>query len=264
MKKVSYIVIAGILLLLGFYTFNSYIYNEKQGDPSATPETGNKSMTADSVQVIPISHASLILQWGDKVIYADPTGGAKAYEGKPKADVILITDIHGDHLHPETVEAVLGGAVLIVPQAVKEMLPENLAGRSRVISNGESADESGFNISAIPMYNLPEASDNRHLKGRGNGYIIEKGGKRVYIAGDTAGIPEMRTLKNIDIAFVPMNLPFTMGVDEAASAVLDFKPKQVYPFHYRGQDGLADVNKFKELVNQGDPGIEVVLLNWYP
>ena len=115
------------------------------------------------------------------------------------------------------------------------------------------------------MYNLPTAANKDfHTKGRGNGYVIERSGKRVYIAGDTAGIPEMRALKNIDIALVPMNLPYTMDVAEAAEAVLAFKPKQVFPYHYRGPDGLADISKFKELVNASNPKIEVVLLNWYP
>ena len=90
------------------------------------------------------------------------------------------------------------------------------------------------------------------------------GGKRVYISGDTAGIDEMRELKNIDIAFVCMNLPYTMTVDKAASAVLDFKPSIVYPFHYRGKDGFSDVNRFKKLVNTDNKNIKVLLKNWYP
>jgi L-ascorbate metabolism protein UlaG (beta-lactamase superfamily) len=154
--------------------------------------------------------------------------------------------------------------VLIVPQAVKDLLPPDLASRAKVLKNGETITESGFQILAVPMYNLPEVADSRHAKGRGNGYVIERDGSRLYVAGDTAGIPEMRTLKNIDIALVPMNLPYTMSVEEAASAVLEFKPKKVYPYHYRGQNGLSDVSRFKELVNAGDPAVEVVLLEWYP
>jgi L-ascorbate metabolism protein UlaG (beta-lactamase superfamily) len=113
------------------------------------------------------------------------------------------------------------------------------------------------------MYNLPESDDAYHTKGRGNGYVLDKNGTRVYVAGDTQGIPEMRALQNIDIAFVPMNLPFTMDVEEAADAVLEFKPKRVYPYHFRGREGLSDVNRFKELVNAGSEDIEVVLLDWY-
>ena len=122
----------------------------------------------------------------------------------------------------------------------------------------------GLNIKAIPMYNLPESADSRHTKGRGNGYIVNFGGKNVYLSGDTSDIPEMRNLKGIDVAFVCMNLPYTMDVDAAASAVIDFKPGIVYPYHYRGQGGLNDVDKFKELVNKGASKVDVRLRQWYP
>ena len=113
------------------------------------------------------------------------------------------------------------------------------------------------------MYNLREEALKFHQKGRGNGYVLTLGEERVYISGDTEDIPEMRQLKNIDKAFVCMNLPYTMTVESAASAVLDFKPKQVYPYHYRGTEGLSDVNKFKSIVNTGNAEIDVVQLNWY-
>ncbi|MBP9816597.1 MAG: MBL fold metallo-hydrolase [Candidatus Pacebacteria bacterium] len=257
MKTTLYWLVGIVLVLvLLFYAFNSYIYNEKQGD-TGTPDN-------TSMQVIPISHATAILQWGDLAIYTDPTGGAEAFAGQPAPDLILLTDIHGDHLSTSTIDAVMGNATIIAPQAVADLLPETLASRTQILGNGERTTELDFDILALPMYNLPESPDSRHTKGRGNGYVIEKEGLRVYVAGDTAGIPEMRALTNIDIAFIPMNLPFTMGVEEAADAVLAFKPAQVYPYHYRGQDGLSDINRFKELVNAGDPDIEVVLLDWYP
>ena len=118
-------------------------------------------------------------------------------------------------------------------------------------------------ISAIPMYNLTEEDSSFHVKGRGNGYVLEYEDTRVYLAGDTEDIAEMRSLKNIDIAFLPMNLPFTMTVEDAADAVLEFQPKQVYPYHYRARDGLSDVGKFKQLVNVGSSNVEVVQLDWY-
>jgi len=134
-----------------------------------------------------------------------------------------------------------------------------------VLANDEFTAEQELKIQAVPMYNLPDADNkDRHVKGRGNGYIIAGVDFRVYVAGDTAGTPEMRALTDIDIALVPMNLPYTMGVEEAADAVLAFKPRQVYPYHYRGPDGLADVGTFKQLVNAGDPNIEVILAEWYP
>lgn len=114
------------------------------------------------------------------------------------------------------------------------------------------------------MYNLREEALKFHSKGRGNGYVLTIDGQRLYFSGDTEDIPEMRALKNIDKAFICMNLPYTMTEESAASAVLEFKPKQVYPYHYRGNPNVSDVSKFKTLVNQGDANIEVVQLDWYP
>lgn len=212
----------------------------------------------------PVKHATLVFTWGGKTIYADPDGGAKAFEGLAEPDLILITDIHGDHFNPETLKALnTDHAVLIVPQAVADKLPDNLKSKATVLNNGKTVDKLNIAIKAIPMYNLPESPDARHTKGRGNGYVLTFGNKNIYLSGDTAGIPEMRALKNIDVAFVCMNLPYTMDVPEAASAVLDFKPKIVYPYHYRGQNGLNDTEAFKKSVNEKDKGIEVRLRNWY-
>ncbi len=219
----------------------------------------------DSVEITPVSHATAVIKWDETVFYTDPTGGAEAFENMAEADFILITDIHGDHMDPKTLKALnLNNTQIIVPQAVKDALPEDFHGQLIVMNNGESREFMGFNIEAIPMYNLPEDPESRHVKGRGNGYVLEKNGQRLYIAGDTEDIPEMRNLKDIDKALIPMNLPYTMGVEEAADGVLAFRPKQVYPYHFRGQDGFADVDNFKELVNAQNKNIEVVLLDWYP
>jgi L-ascorbate metabolism protein UlaG (beta-lactamase superfamily) len=129
-----------------------------------------------------------------------------------------------------------------------------------VMANGETRDVDGLSISAVPMYNLtrgPAAGQLFHDKGRGNGYVITLGGKRIYIAGDTEGIPEMRALKGIDVAFVPMNLPYTMTPAEAADAVKAFAPKIVYPYHYRGPDTAVFANALK------GTGIDVRLRDWY-
>ncbi len=226
-------------------------------------ESPVETQLSPSVQVVPISHATAVIKWDDDIFYTDPTGEAIAFQGQPPANIILLTDIHSDHLSTTTLNAVMGSSTIIVPQAVKDLLPTNIALQAKVLKNGERITEQGYNITAIPMYNLPESTTSPHTKGRGNGYLIEKDNFRFYVAGDTAGIPEMRQLTDIDLALVPMNLPYTMGVEEAADAVLDFKPKKVYPYHYRGQDGLSDINRFKELVNSGDQNIEVVLENWY-
>jgi L-ascorbate metabolism protein UlaG (beta-lactamase superfamily) len=218
-----------------------------------------------ALTIQPVTHATLVLTWNKKTIYVDPSGDAKLFDGLTKPDVILITDIHGDHFNPQTLEAInTPNVTLIAPQAVTDKLPDNLISKVVVLNNGQSTDELGFTITAIPMYNLPESPDARHTKGRGNGYILNVGNKLVYISGDTAGIPEMRALKDIDVAFVCMNLPYTMDVPEAADAVLAFKPKIVYPYHYRGQNGLSDVEAFKKTVNKSNAKIDVRLRNWYP
>ena len=133
-----------------------------------------------------------------------------------------------------------------------------------MVNNGGSHEEMGIQIQAIPMYNLPESPDEKHVKGRGNGYVLTMGDKRIYISGDTEDIPEMRALKDIDIAFVCMNLPYTMDINQAASAVLEFEPSVIYPYHYRGRPDISDTEAFKALVDAGSKDIEVRLRNWYP
>ncbi|AIZ63883.1 beta-lactamase [Hymenobacter sp. DG25B] len=215
--------------------------------------------------VQPITHGSVVLTWSGKTIYVDPYGGAAAYAGLAAPDVVLITDIHGDHLDPQTLSGLsVGKALMIVPQAVADKLPAEYKGQVRILGNGQKLDTLGMRVSAIPMYNLPEAPDAMHTKGRGNGYVLSLGGKNVYLSGDTEDIPEMRALKNIDVAFVCMNLPYTMDVPQAAQGVLAFRPRIVYPYHYRGQNGLSDVESFKKTVNQANKKIDVRLRNWYP
>lgn len=256
-----------LLIILSLAFIFTGCKNEKGENQEIATSSENMEVEADSVAITidPITHGTAVINWGDAVIYLDPTGGAEAFTGKSDPDFVLITDIHGDHMDAKTLTALeLGETKIFAPQAVKEQLPKELGEKISVINNAETQEFMGFSITAIPMYNLPESADAFHPKGRGNGYIIEKDGKRLYISGDTEDIPEMRNLKNIDMALVAMNLPYTMTVDQAADAVLAFQPKQVYPFHYRGGDGFSDVEKFKELVNQKNPNIEVVLLDWYP
>ncbi len=218
-----------------------------------------------SLTIHPIQHGTVAFQWNNKTIFVDPYGGAEAFAGLGSPDIILITDIHGDHLHMETLKGLeTSKTKWVVPQAVADQLPKDLAKDVTVIGNGEQVEILGISIDALPMYNLPETEDSRHPKGRGNGYILNFGAKHIYVSGDTEDIPEMRTLKNIDVAFVCMNLPYTMDINQAASAVLEFKPGIVYPYHYRGQGGLADVDAFKKLVNDGNDKIEVRLRKWYP
>ncbi len=208
----------------------------------------------------PVFHGTVVFTWDGKTIYIDPYGGVKAFQGIERPDLVIITDVHGDHMNLETLQGLeIAGVPLVVPKAVADKLPDAMKDKSVVIGNGEKTSQAGIDIEAIPMYNLPEAADSRHPKGRGNGYVLTFGDKRIYISGDTEDIPEMRALKNIDVAFVCMNGP-TMDVKQAASAVVAFKPRIVYPFHHRGSD-IAD---FRDLVLDNDGTIEVRLRNWYP
>jgi L-ascorbate metabolism protein UlaG (beta-lactamase superfamily) len=217
------------------------------------------------LKVTPILHGTLVLEFGGKTIYIDPYGGAEVFQGQKAPDVVIITDIHGDHHNQKTLDALdLSKATIIAPKAVIEKLPEEMVKKAKELANGQTMTINAITVSALPMYNLPETDDSRHPKGRGNGYILEMGSKRIYISGDTEDIPEMRALNNIDVAFVCMNLPYTMDINQAASAVSEFKPKVVYPYHYRGSEGLSDVAQFKKLVNEAAPDVEVRLRQWYP
>lgn len=212
------------------------------------------------LKIDPVTHASLVLSWDNKTIYVDPTGNAEMYKSFAAPDIILITDIHGDHMDQKALEALnTKEAIIVAPQAVAAQLSESVRQRLIILNNGMQTSQLAIMIKAVPMYNLPEAADSRHIKGRGNGYLLTIGGKSIYISGDTEDIPEMRALKSVDIAFVCMNLPFTMDINQAASAVLEFKPAIVYPYHHRGQD----INAFKKLVNEGNRKIDVRVRNWY-
>lgn len=217
------------------------------------------------IKIFPVTHGSLVLEFNDKTVYIDPYGGAEGFKDKSKPDLVLITDIHGDHLDQNTLKALeISDAEFIVPQAVKDMMNDLNPKKTITLKNGDKTTWENLTVEALPMYNLPESSDSRHIKGRGNGYIITYGNKRIYVSGDTEDIPEMRNLKNIDVAFVCMNEPYTMTVEQAADAVLAFKPKIIYPYHFRGSGGLADVSKFKSLVESQNKNIEVRLREWYP
>lgn len=212
------------------------------------------------IAIHPVHHASLVLQWNGQAIYVDPVGGGGKYAAFPKADWVLITHEHGDHLDRATLEAVVQEkTVIVAPAAVGRLLPENLRKQARILANGQTEKPAGFTIEAIPAYNLAPEKTKYHAKGNGNGYVLTLGGKRLYLSGDTEDIPEMRALTGIDAAFVCMNLPYTMTVDQAVSAVRAFKPKVVYPYHSRG----TDVARFKKEV-EASPDIAVRLLAWYP
>ena len=253
------------LAIIGLVLLTSCKQNPKSDNSTSIQDEAPAKTQATEVKIYPVEHATAVLKWDEITLYVDPVGGADAFKGFPKPDLILITDIHGDHMSIETLEALdTGKAKIVVPQLVADELPENFTPQIDVLNNGDSKERFGILIEAIPMYNLREEALKFHVKGRGNGYVLSKDGMRVYFSGDTEDIPEMRALQDIDKAFVCMNLPYTMTVESAADAVLEFKPKEVYPYHYRGRPDVGDVAKFKELVNSGNPEIKVVQLDWYP
>ena len=212
-----------------------------------------------NIALHPINHATLALNWNGITSYVDPVGGAARFKALPAPGLILLTDIHGDHLNKETLEAVAKPDTKIVaPPAVAEQLPAELRERTTVLTNGQSGEVLGIPIEAVAAYNITPQRQQFHAKGRGNGYLVTLGGKRIYISGDTENTPEMAALENIDVAFLCMNLPYTMTVEQAAEAVRAFKPKIVYPYHSRG----SDLEKFKTLVG-ADGGVEVRLRDWY-
>lgn len=230
-------------------------------EPPTTPAISGDAVATSQVDVVihPVNHASFVMQWQGKLLYVDPVGGAAPYSELPPPQAIFITDIHGDHLNADTLKALVQtDTVIVAPQAVRDMLPAELQAVTQVLANGATASVAGAGVEALPMYNLTAERLQYHAKGRGNGYVLTMGGKRFYIAGDTEDIPEMRQLRDIEVAFLPMNLPFTMTVQQAADAVREFKPKIVYPYHFRG----SDLNEFTRLVGT-DVGVEVRVRTWY-
>jgi L-ascorbate metabolism protein UlaG (beta-lactamase superfamily) len=227
--------------------------------PADAPGTAAKAMPKEDVietSAGPLSlrfigHGSLAFGFAGKTIYVDPYAKAGDYAAMPKADLVLVTHEHGDHLDPAALAAVAGpDTPLVVSETVREKL-----GRGTALKNGEQIEVLGIPIAAVPAYNIKHHRDTGepfHPRGRGNGYVLTFGDTRVYVAGDTEDIPEMAALAGVDIAFVPMNLPYTMTPEMAAAAARSLRPKTaLYPYHY----GDTDPARLVELL--AGSGIEV-------
>lgn len=190
-----------------------------------------------------VGHGTLMIIYDGQVIHVDPVSREADYAAMPKADLVLITHEHGDHLDTEALAQIKKESTVIV-------LNENSAakiGEGLVMKNGETKEVQGLKIEAVPAYNIVHKRDSGepfHPEGNGNGYVVAFGGLRVYIAGDTENIPEMKELREIDIAFLPMNLPYTMTPEMVAEAALVFRPKILYPYHY----GNTEVQRLVELL----------------
>ena len=207
--------------------------------------------TGGDLEIVFIGHGSLMMKFRGRTISVDPYSKLADYAKLPKADLLLVTHEHRDHLDPAAIAQIrTPGTVVIATAAAAETL-----GSARVLNNGDTVTVLGIPIEAVPAYNLVHRRENGepfHPKGRGNGYILTFGSTRVYIAGDTENTPEMKALRNIDVAFLPMNLPYTMTPEMVADAAKAFRPKILYPYHYGDTDTSTIVRLLKN-----EPGIEV-------
>ncbi len=228
-------ILTGILLcvipLFGYAQkdFSSDIFQTSQGD----------------LKITFIGHGTLMFEFIGHIIHIDPYSRVADYSFLPKADLILLTHDHGDHLDLKALTAIQTEQTILLQS-------EKCAAKTKggtVIKNGEAKTVLGINIEAVPAYNIKGKRNTGqpfHPKGEGNGYILSFGDKRVYVAGDTENIPEMKALSNIDIAFLPMNLPYTMSPEMVADGAKTFKPKILYPYHY----GNEDTSKLVELLKK--------------
>ncbi len=218
------------------------------GVPAAAEQADRFETDAGELTITFLGHGTLMLQLGAAVIHVDPVSRYADYSKMPRADIILVTHEHGDHLDPAAIEKVRAPQTVIVAN-------EHSAAKApgaRVMRNGESATIKGIGIEAVAAYNTTQARSQFHPKGRDNGYLLSLGGRRVYIAGDTEDIPEARALKDIAIAFLPMNLPYTMTPEQTASLARAIRPGVLYPYHY----GDTDPGRLVALL-AGEKDIEV-------
>ncbi len=204
-----------------------------------------------------IGHGTLMFTFDGKIIHVDPVFRYADYTKMPKADLILVTHEHGDHLDDVAIQDLTkeGTAIICTKKCMEQA---NIEG-SIIMKNGDTKTVQGIKIEAVPAYNIKHMrSENSpfHPKGAGNGYILTFGDKRVYVAGDTENTPEMKALKNIAVAFLPMNLPYTMTPEMVADAARTFKPKVLYPYHF----GNTDTSQLVELLKD-TPEIDVRIRN---
>jgi len=200
--------------------------------------------SAGDLKITFIGHSSLMFNFANKVIHIDPVGRYADYTKLPKADLILVTHEHGDHLDVWAISRI---HTLKTSLVIAEICSDKIKGAVIVMKNGDVKTVQGLKIEAVPAYNIVHMRSEGHPfhpKGDGNGYVITFGDKRVYVAGDTENVPEMKELKDIDIAFLPMNVPPTMTPEMVADAAKVFKPKVLYPYHY----GDTDTSKLIDLL----------------
>jgi len=206
---------------------------------------------AGDLEITFIGHGTLMLKFNEKIIHVDPWSHLADYAKMPKADIVLVTHEHRDHLDPQAIETVRTEKTVLI---LTQICAKQIKGGT-VMNNGDVKDIDGIKIEAVPAYNIEHQRSPGvpfHPRGDGNGYIATFGDKRVYIAADTESTPELKAVKNVDIAFLPMNLPYTMTPEMVADAAKALKPKILYPYHF----GETDTARLKELL-ENEPGIEI-------
>jgi L-ascorbate metabolism protein UlaG (beta-lactamase superfamily) len=214
-------------------------------------ETDTIKTSAGELKITFVGHGTLMFALGETIVHVDPVSAETDYAKMPKADVILVTHEHGDHLDPAAIAAIRKeGTTLILSEKCAASVKGGV-----VMKNGDARTAAGLKLEAVPAYNIAHKRPTGqpfHPKGEGNGYVISFGDTRVYVAGDTEGVPEMKALKDIAIAFLPMNLPYTMTPEMVADAAKAFRPKILYPYHF----GKTDTAQLVKLL-AGEEGIEV-------
>ena len=226
------------------------------------PSTTRVPASGGEIVITALGHASVQFEQAGKVIIVDPVANQADLSQAKLADLILVTDIHPDHLDPEAIAKLRkSGAPVVIPPEATPKVPDGVVMRNREMLAGDLAP-AGIPVIAVPAYNIqrgPAPGQFYHPRERGQGYLLTLGGKQVYVAGDTECVPAMaQWVRNVDVAFIPMNLPYTMSPSEAAECVKGFRPKIAIPYHFMGQKP----EEFAEAL-KGEP-IEVRILNWYP
>lgn len=219
-----------------------------------TPAYDKVNTSAGIVEMHFIGHGSLMFKVNGYIIYIDPVRSSGNYDFMPKADIILVTHEHGDHLDVALIDSLKKNGTLVFCNANSAIkIPWAM-----IMKAGDRQEINNIRIEAVPAYNIVNVrapGQPFHPKGAGIGYVLTIGGKRFYVAGDTENTPEMKDLKNIDVAFLPMNLPYTMTPEMVADAAKAFKPKILYPYHF-GDTNTDDLVKLLK-----DTGIEVRIRN---
>ncbi len=232
---VGFLMVGVAVLGLAQQEFTSDIFQTSEGD----------------LKITFLGHGTLMFQFKGKIIHIDPVGRQADYSKLPKADLIFITHEHGDHLDAKVVAMIRKESTdLILTETCSLQIKDGT-----IMGNGDSGTLQGIKVEAVPAYNIKNMRGPGapfHPKGQGNGYILTFGNKRVYVAGDTENTPEMKALRGIDIAFLPMNLPYTMSPEMVADAALAFQPEILYPYHY----GETDTSQLVKLLKDVE-GVEV-------